>query len=201
MASDPLARYRQMRDFDHTPEPSGRGGRPGREPVFVIQQHAARSMHFDFRLEAGGALKSWAVPKGPSTDPREKRLAMRVEDHPVDYGDFEGVIPEGQYGAGAVIVWDAGPYRNLGDVPVEQAIEDGHVSVWLEGRKLRGGYALTRTGGGRRERWLLVKRRDEAADARRNPVSTQPQSVRSGRTVQELADKPARGVVREEPAR
>jgi len=127
------------------------------------------------------------VPKGPSTDPREKRLAMRVEDHPVDYGDFEGVIPEGQYGAGSVIVWDAGLYRNLRDVPLEQGLEDGHVSVWLEGRKLRGGYALTRTGGGRRERSPLVKMRDEAADARRNPVSTQPESVLSGRTVEDIA--------------
>jgi DNA ligase D-like protein (predicted 3'-phosphoesterase) len=134
----------------------------------------------------GGALKSWAVPKGPSTDPREKRLAIRVEDHPIQYGEFEGVIPEGQYGAGAVIVWDAGPYRNLRDVAVEQGLDDGHVSVWLEGRKLRGGYALTRTSGGRRERWLLVKMRDEAADARRNPVSTEPESVVSGRTVKEL---------------
>src|SRR5258705_4273311 len=161
MARDPLARYREMRDLGETPEPPGRRSRRKRPPVFVIQQHAARSMHFDFRLEAGGVLKSWAVPKGPSTDPREKRLAVRVEDHPVDYGDFEGAIPAGHYGAGSVIVWDAGPYRNLGDFPVEQAIEDGHVSIWLEGQKLRGGYALTRTGrDGERERWLLVKRLD-----------------------------------------
>src|SRR3954447_11045757 len=156
-------------------------------PRFVIQKHAASSLHFDFRIEAGGALASWAVPKGPSTDPREKRLAMRVEDHPVSYGDFEGTIPEGNYGAGAVIVWDAGPYRNLGDVPVEQGLEDGRVKIWLEGQKLRGGYALTRTGGGRRERWLLVKMRDDEADARRNPVSSQPESVLSGRTVDEVA--------------
>jgi DNA ligase D-like protein (predicted 3'-phosphoesterase) len=152
---------------------------------FVIQQHAASTLHFDFRLEAGGTLKSWAVPKGPSTDPRDKRLAVRVGDHPVSWGDFEGVIRRG-YGKGAVIVWDAGPYRNLDDVPVEQGVEDGHVKVWLEGEKLRGGYALTRTGGGKREQWLLVKMRDEEADARRNPVSTEPASVISGRTVEEL---------------
>jgi DNA ligase D-like protein (predicted 3'-phosphoesterase) len=190
MARDPLARYREMRDFDATPEPSGRRGRRRRTPVFVIQQHAASSMHFDFRIEAGGALASWAVPKGPSTDPRDKRLAMRVEDHPVSYGDFEGTIPAGNYGAGAVIVWDAGPYRNLADVPVEQGIEDGRLKIWLEGQKLRGGYALTRTGGGRRERWLLVKMRDEMADARRNPVSTEPRSVLSGRTVAQVARGP-----------
>jgi DNA ligase D-like protein (predicted 3'-phosphoesterase) len=158
----------------------------------VIQKHRARSQHYDFRLEAGGVLKSWAVPKGPSTNPRDKRLAQRTEDHPLDHIDFEGVIPEGQYGAGPVIVWDIGTYRNLTErdgkeVPVEEAIEQGHVSVWFEGRKLTGGYALTRIGGDR-ERWLLVKEKDEAADARRNPVKTQPESVLSGRTIEDLLD-------------
>jgi DNA ligase D-like protein (predicted 3'-phosphoesterase) len=162
-------------------------------PTFVIQKHAASTLHYDFRLEVEGALKSWAVPKGPSTDPRDKRLAVPVEDHPLGWGDFEGVISEGQYGAGAVIVWDRGTYRNdtVKDgepVPMERALEEGHAAFWLEGEKLRGGYALTRVGmDGRRERWLLVKRRDEEADARRNPVSTQPESVVSGRTVEELS--------------
>ncbi len=191
-----LAEYRLKRDPQGTPEPGARARRGRRrrrrEPIFVIQQHAARSMHFDFRLEAGGVLKSWAVPKGPSTDPREKRLAMPTEDHPLDYGDFEGVIPEGQYGAGAVIVWDTGPYRNMterdGDeVPIDQALEQGHAVVWLEGRKLRGGYTLQRTGGGRKPKWLLIKRKDSEADARRNPTSTEPESVLSGRTVEEVA--------------
>ncbi len=122
----------------------------GGRPRFVIQKHAARSLHYDFRLEADGVLKSWAVPKGPSTDPKEKRLAMRTEDHPVDYLDFEGGIPRGEYGAGHVIVWDTGTYRNLTghgeEVPVGKGVRDGHLKVWLEGEKLRGGYALTRTG-------------------------------------------------------
>ena len=153
-------------------------------PRFVIQKHAASSLHYDFRLEAAGTLKSWAVPKGPSTDPREKRLAMQVEDHALDYGDFEGRIPEGSYGAGAVIVWDTGTYRALSeDVPVEEALADGHLAFWLEGEKLRGGWTLQHTDG---RRWLLIKRRDEEADARRNPVSTQPASVLSGRTIEEL---------------
>jgi DNA ligase D-like protein (predicted 3'-phosphoesterase) len=151
-------------------------------------------MHYDFRLEAGGVLKSWAVPKGPSTNPKDKRLAMRTEDHPIGYAKFEGVIPEGEYGAGPVIVWDTGTYRNLTEndgkeVPVEQAVEEGHVSFWLEGKKLVGGYALTRTGGGEREKWILVKKADEAADARRNPVKTEPKSVLSGRTVEEMKAK------------
>ncbi len=133
-----------------------------------------------------------AVPKGPSTDPREKRLAMPVEDHPLDYADFEGVIPEGQYGAGTVIVWDTGHYRPLGDEPVEQALEQGHVAVWLEGSKLHGGYALTRVSKGKRERWLLVKMDDEGADRRRDPLSSQPKSALSGRTTEELAAQASR---------
>jgi DNA ligase D-like protein (predicted 3'-phosphoesterase) len=161
---------------------------------FVFQKHAATSLHYDFRLEAGGALKSWAVPKGPSTDPRDKRLAMPVEDHSLDYGDFEGVIPEGSYGAGAVIVWDTGEYHNLTEkdgeeVPIEQALENGHAVVWLEGRKLRGAWSLNRIASGEDERWLLVKRRDGEADARRNPVSTEPESVLSGRTIEEVREQ------------
>ena len=163
--------------------------RPRREPRFVIHKHAASSLHYDLRLEAGGVLKSWAVPRGPSTDPREKRLAMRTEDHPASYIDFEGVIPSGRYGAGNVIVWDTGSYRPLDDEPVEQAVGAGHVQVWLEGRKLWGGYALTLVGRGRRERWLLVKMDDEAADRRRNPVATQPASVLTGRRVEQAADR------------
>jgi DNA ligase D-like protein (predicted 3'-phosphoesterase) len=162
-------------------------------PIFVVQKHAARTLHYDLRLEVGGVLKSWAVPKGPSTDPREKRLAVAVEDHSLDHADFEGTIGESSYGAGAVIVWDTGPYRNRTErdglpVAMERGLADGHVVVELEGRKLRGRYALTRTGmDGARESWILVKVRDEAADARRNPVSTQPESVLSGRTLEDVA--------------
>jgi DNA ligase D-like protein (predicted 3'-phosphoesterase) len=161
----------------------------------VVQKHRASALHYDFRLEAGGVLKSWAVPKGPSTNPRDKRLAIRVEDHPLDYAKFEGVIPEGQYGAGAVIVWDIGTYRNLTkrdgrEVPIEQALRDGHAVVELHGRKLRGAYALTRTDkdGRGRERWLLVKKKDDEADAGRDPVVSEPESVLSGRTVQQVAE-------------
>ena len=158
------------------------------DPRFVIQKHAASSLHYDLRLEAGGVLKSWAVPRGPSTDPRTKRLAVQVGDHPLDYADFEGVIGTGREGAGQVIVWDAGTYRSLTEGPVEEALESGHLSVWLEGQKLRGGWTLQRTSAGPKPQWLLVKRRDEAADAGSDPVATRPESVRSGRTIEDLAE-------------
>jgi DNA ligase D-like protein (predicted 3'-phosphoesterase) len=194
-----LEEYRRKRDFGKTPEPAGRRGRRGKAPRFVVQKHDATALHYDFRLEAAGVLKSWAIPKGPSTDPRDKRLAMPTEDHPLDYYDFEGVIPEKQYGAGPVIVWDVGTYRNLTEedgreVAVEEAVDAGHVKVWLEGQKLRGGYSLRRTRIGRdeREKWLMVKLKDEEADARRNPVSTQPESVKSGRTIEEVAAEEGR---------
>jgi DNA ligase D-like protein (predicted 3'-phosphoesterase) len=165
-----------------------------REPIFVVQQHHASTEHYDFRLEVDGVLKSWAVPKGPSTDPRDKRLAIRVEDHPLDYADFEGVIGEGRYGAGAVIVWDTGTYRNRTrrdgrEVPMEEALRAGHVVVDLHGKKLRGEYALTRTDvdANGRERWLLVKKRDADADPGSDIVSSRPESVLSGRTVEQVA--------------
>ena len=184
-----LGEYERKRDCARTPEPRGSGKEKRRHRRFAIQKHAARSLHYDLRLEVGGVLKSWAVPKGPSLDPREKRLAVEVEDHPLDYADFEGVIEEG-YGAGEVIVWDAGTYRSLTESPIAKAIADGHLSVWLEGEKLRGGWTLQRTRGGPKPQWLLIKRRDEAADARRNPVSTQPESVRTGRRVEQLNENP-----------
>ena len=152
-------------------------------PRFVIQQHHATSMHYDFRLEVDGTFKSWAIPKGPSTDPRDKRLAMAVEDHELSWGDFEGVIEEGQYGAGPVIVWDRGSYRNLREESMAKSLAAGHASFWLEGHKLHGGWSLRHTDG---RRWLLIKRRDDEADARRQPVRTQPESVVSGRTIDEV---------------
>ena len=192
---DRLERYRSKRDAERTSEPGVRsGGEPaaagGDAPRFVIQKHDASSVHYDFRLEVEGTLRSWAVPKGPSTDPREKRLAVEVEDHPLDYADFEGVIGEGNYGSGAVIVWDAGTYRNLDDEhPLTEALDAGHAKVWLEGEKLRGGWTLQRTRGGAKPQWLLIKRRDEGADARRNPQSTQPESVKTGRTIEQVAEE------------
>lgn len=193
--TEALRQYRDRRDFRRTPEPRGAAcsrWKTADHPVFVIQQHAAHTVHFDWRLEIGGVLVSWAVPKGPSTDPRDKRLAIRTEDHPLDYADFEGVIPAGEYGAGSVIVWDAGPFEFLrrgddaaGDAAA--ALAAGRLAVWLEGRKLRGGYTLVQARlGGHDDHWLLLKANDEGADARRRPTSTEPASVLSGRTLAEL---------------
>ena len=196
MNANTLDSYRKKRDLRKSPEPAG-SGRDGdnEKPLFVIQRHDASSEHYDLRLEVDGVLKSWAVPKGPSTDPRDKRLAIHVEDHPLDYADFEGVIPEGEYGAGTVMVWDRGHYRNLkgngDDAPsIAEQIDDGHVTVWLEGDKLTGGYAVTHTRmGGDEDNWLLVKMDDEAADARRNPVSTESRSAATGRTMEQIRDE------------
>lgn len=191
---DKLNKYQGKRDFSKTPEPKASSGKSSKRPIFVIQQHDASSMHFDFRVEYDGVLASWAVPKGPSTDPRDKRLAVRTEDHPVDYAAFEGVIPEGEYGAGAVIVWDTGEYDNRSEkdgeeLSVAEALDAGHLRVFLHGEKLSGGYSLVHTRmRGDEKNWLLVKEDDEGADARRNPVSTEPESVISGKTVKEMAE-------------
>jgi DNA ligase D-like protein (predicted 3'-phosphoesterase) len=153
-------------------------------PRYVIQQHHATSMHYDFRLEVAGTFRSWAVPKGPSMDPRDKRLAMAVDDHALSWGDFEGVIPKGEYGAGPVIVWDRGTYENLRDEPMEEALAAGHASFRLDGEKLHGGWSLRQIEG---RRWLLVKRRDDEADGP-DPVAERPESVVSGRTIEELGE-------------
>lgn len=194
-SGDSLEEYRAKRSFDRTPEPSGEGAAAssGRDLRFVVQKHDARRLHYDFRLEAGGVLVSWAVPKGPSYDPGTKRLAVHVEDHPLDYEDFEGVIPEAQYGAGTVIVWDRGTYRNLTEkhgrpVPLEEAVRAGHLSIWLDGTKLKGGWSLTRTRGhGGGDDWLLIKKADDHADPERDVTADEPLSVKSGQALEGIA--------------
>jgi DNA ligase D-like protein (predicted 3'-phosphoesterase) len=189
MALDPLKTYREKRDFSTTSEPLPSelsGGKESRSNIFVIQKHDARNLHYDLRLEVDGVLKSWAIPKGPSLDPRQKRLAIETEDHPLEYAEFEGIIPNGQYGAGTVIVWDTGSYRNMTEkdgrtLSLIEALERGHIAVWLEGRKLKGGYALTRTKRG----WILVKIKDNGADSR-DILKVEPRSVLSGKTIEDL---------------
>jgi DNA ligase D-like protein (predicted 3'-phosphoesterase) len=188
---DRLEEYREKRDLEESPEPE-EAERSGSGNRFVVQKHQASTLHYDFRLEVDGVLKSWAVPKGPSTDPSEKRLAMPTEDHPLDYIDFEGMIPAGEYGAGPVLVWDTGEYENETTdddgklIDMADAIDSGHVSFSVVGEKIEGGFALTRTGSGEKARWLLVKKDDEHADARRRPTSTEPESVLTDRTLDEI---------------
>jgi DNA ligase D-like protein (predicted 3'-phosphoesterase) len=203
-AKGSLAEYERKRDFSKTKEPSGRGKGKGkakarrRHPRFSFQKHSATSEHYDLRLEVDGVLASWAIPKGPSLDPRDKRLAMRTEDHPLEYLEWEGVIQEGSYGAGPMIVWDRGVFQNISEtrrgepMDLQKAIEAGDVKIFMLGEKIKGAYALVRTGPpGDREKWLLIKKRDEGADARRKPTSSQPQSVLSGRTIEQVLEEDA----------
>jgi DNA ligase D-like protein (predicted 3'-phosphoesterase) len=189
--TDRLDAYNRKRNFDVTAEPRGEPAPPSEQPLFVVQKHAASRLHYDFRLEVDGALASWAVPKGPSASPADKRFAVPTEDHPLGYARFEGTIASGEYGAGRVIIWDRGPYRNImaqKDEPLtmRQALDEGHVEVYLEGEKLRGGYALIRTAGGKEEKWLLIKMDDEHARPGSDITAERPESVESGRKVEEL---------------
>jgi DNA ligase D-like protein (predicted 3'-phosphoesterase) len=192
----PLSEYRRKRQSGlrsgRSPEPRGRLGRRRRgsksAPRFVIQHHASRGDHYDLRLEIRGVLVSWAIASGPSTNPKERRMARRIEDHPLDYAEFEGVIPDGEYGAGPVIVWDRGSYSNATERDLAECLDRGHLSFRLQGEKLCGGFTLTRIRTGQDETWLLIKRKDEEADPRRKPVQSQPESVLSGRTLDDLAE-------------
>jgi DNA ligase D-like protein (predicted 3'-phosphoesterase) len=152
--------------------------------VFVVQEHQATAHHFDFRLEVDGVMRSWAVPKGPSLDPAVKRLAVEVEDHSLAHNEFEGLT-----GGGGVIIWDRGEYEQGGRVPWPEALDRGHAVFVLRGQKLRGGFALQRTGGGAKPQWLLIKRRDEHAVAASDIVADRPESVASGVTLSELLDR------------
>ncbi len=187
-----LQEYHKKRNFDKTSEPFGSDKKEGGEPIFVIQKHDASNLHYDFRIEMDGVLKSWAIPKGPSTDPSEKRLAMPTEDHPIEYADFEGVIPEDEYGGGTVMVWDAGTFSNIREEKeddgksMSESYDEGKIEIRLDGKKLQGGYVLIRTAKGDNERWLFKKIDDDQADARRNPVSTEPNSVLTGRSLEEI---------------
>lgn len=191
---DLLKEYHKKRAFDVTAEPFGesKNTKDKDTQIFVIQKHDASHLHYDFRLSVNGVLKSWAIPKGPSTNPREKRLAIATEDHPLEYADFEGTIPEDQYGGGTVMVWDAGTYENVKKdddgnlISMQDQIEKGHTTFALNGKKLKGAYTLIRTQKGKDEKWIFKKVDDEQADARRNPTSTENKSVLTKRTMKEI---------------
>jgi len=186
-----LKKYREKRNFRISPEPSGKSGATPtheRALLYVIQKHRATQLHYDFRLEFNGVLLSWAVPKGPSLDPSVKRLAMQVEDHPVEYGDFEGVIPEGEYGGGTVMVWDRGEWLPESD-DVEKALEKGDLKFTLRGEKLKGSWVLVRThgfGGKGGKSWLLIKHKDEFT-SKTDITLEEPRSVTSRRLLADIA--------------
>jgi bifunctional non-homologous end joining protein LigD len=180
---NPIHEYKKKRRFSKTPEPPGmeRSSPSGR--VFVVQKHLASRLHYDFRLEDRGVLKSWAVPKGPSLDPLVKRLAMEVEDHPLAYAEFEGVIPEGEYGAGTVMVWDLGTYQQEQAKDVSSALGKGELKLTLHGSKLRGSWVLVKT---RDRQWLLIKHRDSYA-TESDVTLEEPRSALSGRLLADIA--------------
>ena len=188
---DLLKKYRGMRDFGETPEPAGRSRKLDSGPIFVIQKHQASRLHYDFRLEMEGVLKSWAVPKGPSYDPSVKRLAMMTEDHPYDYAAFEGVIPAGNYGAGNVIIWDQGTWEFIepGPDPVK-ALQSGKLTFRLMGKKMFGEWALVKIhgkSGSKGNEWLLLKHRDAYANEEIDVTEVAPRSVVSNQLVEDVS--------------
>ena len=192
MADSKLSKYRSKRDFNKTAEPSGEAAvAPTARRRFVIQKHDASHLHFDLRLELDGVFKSWALPRGPSLDPKEKRLAVEVEDHPLEYGDFEGTIPEGEYGGGTVMLWDRGYWTLEGDKSPEDQLKSGNLKFSLDGQRLHGSWVLVRMkrdrNGGKRTNWLLIKHRDEFAREDSGEPSDDDRSVASGRTMAEIA--------------
>src|SRR5687768_8358462 len=184
MPSSSLSEYKKKRKFDKTPEPGPKKKRTRTGRMFVIQKHRATQLHYDFRLEVDGVLKSWAVPKGPSLDPTVKRLEMQVEDHPVDYAKFEGVIPEGEYGGGTVMVWDYGTYKPENTDDVAEALRKGELKFSLNGKKLKGSWVLVRT---RDRQWLLIKHRDYYT-TEEEVTEIAPASILTRRTLAEIAE-------------
>jgi len=194
MTEAKLKSYIKKRNFRRTPEPSGRRAPARLKNYFVVHKHDAINLHYDLRLQVDGVLASWAVPKGPSTNPKVKHLAIRVEDHPLAYGSFEGTIPKGNYGAGTVMVWDRGTYKNLradkprGAADMEKSLREGVVEIWLEGKKLKGGFNLIRTKGfGNKNSWLLFKAKDDFAHAQKEPTKYLLKSAKSGKTMEQIS--------------
>src|SRR5579862_7291779 len=182
-----LKKYVEKRKFEKTPEPApSAGAQPAHPLQYCVQRHHATRLHYDLRLEAGGALKSWAVPKGPTLDPDEKHLAMMVEDHPLEYGSFEGLIPKGNYGAGSVMLWDRGTYELLGDASAEEQLARGDFKFHVHGEKIKGDFALVRIKKSKANEWLLLKKKDAFAVSGWDPED-HAVSVSTGRTQEEIA--------------
>jgi bifunctional non-homologous end joining protein LigD len=188
-----LKTYKSKRDFRKTKEPKGKKKTSSKDSIFVVQKHDASHLHYDFRLEVDGVLKSWAIPKGPSLDPNVKRLAMMVEDHPLDYKDFEGTIPKGNYGGGTVIVWDNGTYHSIEDNKkaesekiIKQGLKEGDIKLILEGQKLRGEFALVKMKKAKGNAWLLIKKKDEFSSSK--DILKEETSVISKNTIEKIKE-------------
>lgn len=164
---------------------------PSQDGIYIIHKHRSRTLHYDLRLEVEGALASWAVPKGAPLNPADRRLAIRVEDHPLDYAEFEGVIPEGEYGAGPVMVWDSGTYAALKDEPPADSLARGRLDVFIRGQKLRGAFALIRTSRGDARNWLLIKMKDDHTRRGGHITEEAPRSVKTGLTLDEIESQAA----------
>jgi len=197
-----LARYKEKRNFNKTPEPEGKERTGSKDLIFVVQKHNATNLHYDFRLEVDGVLKSWAVPKGPSLNPADKRLAMMVEDHPFDYKDFEGIIPKDEYGGGEVIIWDMGTFHALttedrkeSEKLMREGLQKGDAKFVLNGKKLKGEFVLVKMKGKMENAWLLIKHKDKYAS--QSNILEQDKSVISGSTIEDLQQ----GIIKKKPVR
>jgi DNA ligase D-like protein (predicted 3'-phosphoesterase) len=187
-----LEKYNQKRNQKKSPEPKGNSSNSN-QPIFVIQKHDAQNLHYDFRLNIKGVLKSWAIPKGPTLNPDEKRLAIQTEDHPYEYKDFEGTIPKDQYGGGTVMIWDYGKYKNKSEkddqnLDMEEAYKKGHIKIELNGKKMKGNFAMIRTDKESKEdaKWLFIKMDDDFADKRRKILKSEPHSAKTGKTLEDI---------------
>jgi DNA ligase D-like protein (predicted 3'-phosphoesterase) len=189
---DPLRTYKEKRDFTKTPEPAPneRLKLDKKKRIFCVQEHHSSRLHWDFRIEVDGTMPSWAIPKGPSLNPKEKRLAVQTEDHPISYATFEGIIPEGEYGGGTVMLWDYGTYKNMREqdgklIPMKTCLKDGRIEIFLNGEKLKGTFILIRLQNSPKD-WLFFKKKDEYSDGRRNIIKSENKSVLTQRTVSQI---------------
>lgn len=188
-----LKKYHAKRHFEKTSEPKGKLKKEGKKLLFVVQKHAASHLHYDFRIEVGGVLVSWAVPKGFSFDPSVKHLAVQTEDHPYEYGSFEGIIPQGEYGGGTVMLWDTGTYINIKEkdgklIPMDECLGRGTVEIELHGKRLKGGFALIKMRGRGKNQWLMIKMNDKYADRERTELpKSWDRSVTTKRTMKQIA--------------
>jgi DNA ligase D-like protein (predicted 3'-phosphoesterase) len=189
VVAKPLSEYKKKRHFEKTPEPKPVVSKKKGKQTFVIHKHDASRLHYDLRLEIGGVMPSWAVPKGLPTKPNDRRLAVKTEDHPTDYAKFEGTIPQGEYGGGTVMIWDYGKYENLRNVSMAESIDNGKIEFYLDGKKIKGSYVLIHTGKGKKDnQWLIMKMKEEP-EGKKRVFKINQKSAKTDKTMQQIANK------------